>query len=188
MFDRWRDDRDLQKKSAAYVASLMREPDEADVEWLGRAATRGDVDHARWELRYARRALGLIVAQRDALDDKTGSAVARELSEAVTRDRNVDASTLEIAKRQFNARISAYRDGLDSRASGIPVATRLGQTLFAFSGGAFRDAGGDVSRGGELLSSYVAEANQALRQAFGTAKLPEDIPPSALADSPKSMQ
>lgn len=181
IFRRWRDDRDLQKKAASYVVSLMREPEDADIEWLARTATKGDADHARWELRYARRALGLIVAQRDALDDKTGSAVARELSDAVARDPNVDASTLEIAERQFNARISAYRDGLDSRASGIPVATRLGQTLFAFSGGAFRDAGADVARGGELLSSYVAEGNQALRQAFGTARLPEDIPPSALA-------
>jgi hypothetical protein len=182
IFGRWRDDRNLQKKAAAYVASLMREPDDADIEWLARTATKGDGDHARWELRYARRSVGLIVAQRDALDDKTGSAVARELSDAVTRDRNIDASTLEIAERQFNARISAYRDGLDSRASGVPVATRLGQTLFAFSGAAFRDAGDDVARGGELLTTYAAEANQALRQAFGTATLPEDIPPSAIAN------
>src|SRR5258708_15802773 len=181
IFGRWRDERDLGKRVASYVASLMREPEDADVEWLTRAATKGDADHARWELRYARRAVGLIVAERDALDDKTGSAVARELSDAVARDPNVNASTVEIAERQFNARISAYRDGLDSRASGVPVATRLGQTLFAFSGGAFRDAGDDVTRGGELLAHYAADANEVLRQAFGTATLPEDIPPSALA-------
>jgi hypothetical protein len=177
---RWRDDRDLQRKSALYVASLMREPDGADIDWLAAAATKGDVDHARWELRYARRALGLLVAQRDALDDKTGSAVARELTDAVARDRNVDASTVEIAERQFNARISAYRDGLDSRASGTPVAKRLGQTLFAFSGAAFRDAGADLVRGGELLDRYAAEANKTLRDVFGTAKLPEDVAPSAI--------
>jgi hypothetical protein len=182
LFARWRVDRDEQRKAAAYVASLMREPDAADIEWLARAATTGDADHARWELRYARRALGLIVAQRDALDDKTGSAVARELSDAVARDPNIGASTLEIAERQFNSRISAYRDGLDSRASETPVAVRLGQTLFAFSGGAFRDASDDVARGGELLIGFAAEANQSLRQAFGTAKLPEDIPPSAIAN------
>lgn len=177
---RWRDDRDLQRKSAAFVASLMREPADADIEWLAAAATKGDADHARWELRYARRALGLLVAQRDALDDKTGSAVARELSDAVARDRNVDASTVEIAERQFNARISAYRDGLDARASGTPVAKRLGQTLFAFSGAAFRDASPDLVRGGELLEKYAAEANQTLRDVFGTATLPEDVAPSAL--------
>ncbi|HET9424404.1 MAG TPA: hypothetical protein VFO55_03460 [Gemmatimonadaceae bacterium] len=179
-FGRWREDRDLERKADSYVGTLMREPADADVEWLARTATKGDADHARWELRYARRALGLIVAQRDALDDKTGSAVARVLADAMARDRSVDASTIEIAERQFNARMSAYRDGLDSRASGIPVTTRLGQTLFAFSGGAFRDAKDDVARGGELLTSYAAEANEALRAAFGTAQLPENVPPSAI--------
>jgi hypothetical protein len=180
VFGRWREDRELQRKSDAYVSVLMREPAEADVEWLSRSATKGDVDHARWELRYARRALGLIVAQRDALDDKTGSAVARTLADAIARDRSVDASTIEIAERQFNARISAYRDSLDAKSSTTPVVTRLGQTLFAFAGGAFRDAKADVARGGELLSTYAAEANEALRAAFGTAQLPENLPPSAV--------
>jgi hypothetical protein len=124
LFGRWREDRDLQRKAAVFVASLMREP----------------------------------------------------------KDQNVDASTLDIAERQFNARISAYRDGLDSRSSGIPVATRLGQTLFAFAGGAFRDAGADVVRGGELLVAYAAEANDTLRKAFGVAQLPENIPPSEIAN------
>ena len=179
-FGRWREDRELQRKSDSYVATLMREPADDDVQWLARSATKGDVDHARWELRYARRALGLIVAQRDALDDKTGSAVARTLADAMARDRSVDASTIEIAERQFNARISAYRDSLDAKSSSIPVATRLGQTLFAFSGGAFRDAKADVAKGGELLSAYAAEANEALRGAFGTAQLPENLPPSAV--------
>lgn len=180
MFNRWREDRDLQRKADAFVATLMREPAEADVDWLAKSATKGDTDHARWELRYARRALGLIVSQRDALDDKTGSAVARTLADAMARDRSVDASTIELAERQFNARISAYRDGLDTKSSATPVATRLGQTLFAFAGGAFRDAKEDVAKGGALLSTYAAEANEALRAAFGTAQLPENLPPSAV--------
>src|SRR3954470_16416079 len=180
IFGRWREDRELQRNADAYVAALMREPSDDDVNWLASSATKGDADHARWELRYARRALGLIVAQRDALNDKTGSAVGRILADAIARDRSVDASTIEIAERQFNARISAYRDSLDAKSSNIPVTTRLGQTLFAFSGGAFRDAKADVARGGELLTSYAAEANEALRAAFGTAQLPENLPPSAV--------
>jgi len=47
-----------QRKAAKFAEALFREPDPADVEWLTKAATRGDVDHAQWELRYARRALG----------------------------------------------------------------------------------------------------------------------------------
>src|SRR3954451_2761863 len=104
LLSRWRDDRELHRKATSYVAALMTEPDQADVDWLAGAATKGDLDHARWELRYARRALGLIVAQRDALDDKTGSAVAHALTETIAKDPNVDPNAADIAERQFNAR------------------------------------------------------------------------------------
>src|SRR4051812_34449050 len=97
LFDRWRGDRDLDRKADAYVATLMKEPADDDVRWLTTSATKGDADHARWELRYARRALGLIIAQRDALDDKTASVVARTLSDAIARDRSVDATTIDLA-------------------------------------------------------------------------------------------
>src|SRR3954470_6831823 len=124
LLGRWRDDRDLQRKAATYVASLMRDPEETDVDWLARAATRGDLDHARWELRYARRALGLIAAQRDALDDRTASIVARELTQAFRGERNIAAGMLETADRQFNARLAAYRDGLAAKA-GAPTPIRM---------------------------------------------------------------
>jgi hypothetical protein len=137
------------------------------------------MDHARWELRYARRALGLIVAQRDALDDRTASAVAKEIAEAFDRDRNIAAGMVETAERQFNARLSAYRDGLAARA-GVPTPIRMGQTLFAFSGGSFKQQDQNIVRAGELLATYVAEANEALRASFGAAALPEHLPPSAL--------
>src|SRR6185437_12094853 len=71
LFARWRAERDLERRATTFVQTLFVEPGSADVEWLARVATRGDLDHARWELRYARRALGLIAAQRDARDDRT---------------------------------------------------------------------------------------------------------------------
>ena len=184
LFARWRAERELQRKAAAYVVDLFREPEQSDVEWLTQNATRGDVDHARWELRYARRALGLIAAQRDALDDRTASAVAREIAEAFGRDRNIAAGMVETAERQFNARLSAYRDGLAARG-GTATPIRMGQTLFAFAGGSFKLQDDNIVRAGELLATYLAEANEALRQAFGTAVLPENVPPSALAGSGK---
>jgi hypothetical protein len=176
-FARWRAERELQRKAAAYVAALFRDPEPADVEWLAANATRGDVDHAQWELRYARRALGLIAAQRDALNDRTASVVAREISEAFARDQHIAAGMLETAERQFNARLSAYRDGLAARA-GAPTPIRMGQTLFAFAGGSFKLRDDNIVRAGELLGTYLAEANAALRDAFGVAALPEDIAPS----------
>ena len=122
--------------------------------WSGwrRSATRGDVDHARWELRYARRALGLIVAQRDALDDRTASIVARVISERMARDENIASEMAETAERQFNARLSAYRDGLGAKA-GAPTSVRMGQTLFAFAGGSFTRQDANIVRAGELLAT-----------------------------------
>jgi hypothetical protein len=179
LFARWRAERDLARKAASFVAAIFREPDDADVAWLASSATRGDSDHARWELRYARRALGLIAAQRDALNDRTASIVAREISEAFDRDQNVAAGKVETAERQFNARLSAYRDGLAAKA-GAPTPIRMGQTLFAFAGGSFKRQDENIVRAGELLATYLAEANEALRESFGAATLPENVPPSAL--------
>jgi hypothetical protein len=179
LFARWRAERELQRRAAVFVAALFKEPDQADVDWLAQNATRQDIDHARWELRYARRALGLSAAQRDALNDRTASVVAHEISEAFARDKNIAAGMLETAERQFNARLSAYRDGLAARA-GAPTPIRMGQTLFAFAGGSFRVRDDNIVRAGELLETYLDEANEALRAAFGTAALPENVPPSAL--------
>ena len=75
----WRSARERQRRTRLVVEGLRREPDEADVAWLADAAADGDADHARWELRYARAALGLIGAQRDALDDRTASELAAGL-------------------------------------------------------------------------------------------------------------
>ena len=178
-FARWRAERDLQRKAAAFVEALFVDPAAADVEWLAGTATRGDVDHATWELRYARRALGLIAAQRDALDDRTASIVAAAMSEAFARDPNIAAEMRDTSDRQFNARLSAYRDGLAAKA-GAPTPIRMGQTLLAFAGGSFKAHDANVIHAGELLGQYLTDANASLRATFGTVALPEDVPPSAV--------
>jgi hypothetical protein len=180
MLGRWKAERLRQRRAAGYVATLMREPDEADAAWLAEVASRGDLDHARWELRYLRRSMGQVVAERNAMDDLTGSEVARQLEAAVARDPNVARDLLELAERQYNARLSAYRDGLDARG-GAPTTVRLGQTLLAFAGGAFRQRDEVVHRAGALADAEVDRAAVALRDAFGPAELPEDLPPSAMA-------
>ena len=178
-FKEWRAARQLQRKAEQFVAQVIAEPDPNDVSWLAATATRGDEDHARWELRYARRALGLLIAQRDALDDRTGSIVARALGESFERDERISADRRDLAERQFNARLSAYRDAIAARVS--DASARLGQTLLAFAGGSFKDVDDNVKRAGALLDSYAKEANESLRTVFGTAALPENVPPSALA-------
>jgi len=179
LFRSFREDRALLRRSATYAAVLMQEPSTDDVEWLAREATRGDTDHARWELRYVRRAIGILVAQRDALDDRTPSEVLRALLHRMSKDPNVDDSLRDLAERQFNARLSAYRDAFSSRGHGTPT-LRVAQNLLAFAGGPIRGDDPVVQRGAELVAEYVASANEALRATFGVAELPEDVAPSAL--------
>lgn len=177
LFRSFRDDRALLNRSGAYADALMREPADTEVEWLTRSATRGDADHARWELRYLRRSVGVLVAQRDALDDRTHSQVLRSLVRRMEKDPHVDAELRELAERQFNARLSAYRDAFTSRGHGTP-AMRVAQNLLAFSGGPIRGADPVVQRGTELVAEYFASANETLRRTFGEAELPEDVRPS----------
>jgi hypothetical protein len=179
LFRSFRDDRALLRRSAAYAGTLMQEPEPADIDWLAADATRGDVDHAQWELRYLRRALGILVAQRDALDDRTPSEVLRALLHRMHKDQNIDADLVELAERQFNARLSAYRDAFTMRGQG-DAATRVAQNLLAFSGGPIRADDPVVKHGAELVAGYLAESNAALRESFGAANLPEDVAPSRI--------
>ena len=177
LFRSFRDHRTLTRRSAGYAATLMAEPLPADVEWLARDATRGDKDHAQWELRYLRRALGILIAQRDALDDRTPSEALRALLHRMHKDRNVDGELLELAVRQFNARLSAYRDAFTARNAGS-ASTRVAQNLLAFSGGPIRADEPAVQRGADLVAQYLRESAAALRQSFGEPQLPEDVAPS----------
>ena len=180
LFRSFRDDRALLRKSAAFASVLMAEPANAEVEWLSAVATRGDVDHARWELRYLRRSVGILVAQRDALDDRTPSEVLRALVLRMQKDPNVDPTLRDLAERQFNARLGAYRDAFTSRGHGTP-ALRVAQNLLAFAGGPIRGDDPVVQRGAELVADTIASAGDALRESFGVVELPEDVSPSRLA-------
>lgn len=177
IFDGWFGAR-ARRPADQYVRWLMEEPASADVEWLSDAATAGDADRARWELRYLRRALGLLVAQRDALDDRTGSAVARGLAEAALADRNVAAPMIKVSERQFNERLSAYREMMALRGSPEGVPERLGRTMLLLAG-AQRVGATEMDRASELVERHLLESSEHLREAFGAATLPEGEPPGA---------
>jgi hypothetical protein len=168
----WRASRALGARADAFVHALMREPDDADVRWLAEQGTGGDLDHARWELRYARRTLGLLTAQRDALDDRTGSVVARALAAALARDPAIAPGKLRVAERQLNDRLAAYGDALANR-EGAGSGWHLGRALLRFAGrreGAPPDI---VAAASEVMTRYLAEANDELRERFGAASTPE---------------
>jgi hypothetical protein len=180
MWGRWRAGRVRRERATSFVHYLLTEPAAADVAWLALYGTSGDVDHAEWELRYARRAAGLIVAGRDALDDRTASVVSAVLLEATHDDPNIDAAKRDVAAHQFNVRLTAYRDALAARDSPFPTATRLGRVLLHFAGQHAPEAQA-ISGAGDRVTRYLVEAHEALEQSFGAANLPEDVRPSDAA-------
>ncbi len=181
-WQRWQADRALRQRALLFVRRLEHDPSEAEVHWLAKHGTNGDLDHALWELRYARRAMGLLSAERDALDDQTASAVARVLSESLARDPHIAAAKLPVAERQLNARLRAYGEALAQRIGAEPTAARLGRALLAFAGRTTDLTPDEIAKAGELLAGYLAESNEMLRRTFGAASLPDDLPPSAVAE------
>ena len=175
----WMAERVLRQRAAAYVVHLQHEPGDEVVAWLAAHGTRGDRDHARWELRYARRAMGLVVAERDALDDRTASAVARELQTSLGRDRNIDADKLGVARTQLNARLRVYGGVLSHRLRDESTGARLGRALLEFAGNP-SPSDAEIAEAGTMLAGFASDANEALRRCFGVASLPEDLPPSAV--------
>jgi len=168
----WREfvaERALRRRAETYVRSLHAEPAEDDVRWLAERTAGRDADHARWELRYALRALGLVVARRDALDDRTASVVAHALTEALRHDGHVASGMRKVAERQFNARLTLYADALSVRGPAAASAKRLGRALLEFSGSDSVREESAVARAGELLVAYEARAHESLRAAFGGA-------------------
>lgn len=177
----WRAVRERKRRAVAFLSAVRREPDDPDVAWLADAAARGDHDHARWELRYARIALAVLMAQRDALDDRTGSDVVAALDDALAGDPRIDPMMLDLVVRQLNDRLSGYKEALIARGGPVGTGERLGRVLLAFASDGARSAGAPLPRAVELLSGYVAEANEVLRAVYGEPTLPEHLPPSEAA-------
>ena len=67
---------------------------------------------------------------RGPAPDRTPSESFRALMHRMQKDRNVDGGLVELAERQFNARLSAYRDAFTSKGQGSP-AMRVAQNLLA---------------------------------------------------------
>ncbi len=184
----WREfsaERALRRRAEAYVRALHAEPEDDDVRWLADRTAGRDADHARWELRYAQRAVGLVVAQRDALDDRTASAVAQALTAALRHDTRVANTMRKVAERQFNARLSLYGDALNVRGPASASALRLGKALLEFAGSDAVRSEDAIARAGDLVAAYVDRAHRALREAFGEAgdgvAIPADRPAPPLS-------
>ncbi len=143
----------------------MGEPPSALVERLAQLAD-GDPDHAAWEWRYARRALGLIVAERDAQDDRTVSEIAAALGERQLADPEVAPDRRELARQQFNERLTAYRGAVANRVSSDPLAVRLGFVMLRFERPSVLTPQAAATLG-IALDGLMADLNAALADIYG---------------------
>ena len=169
----WRASRERRRRADRYLAGLLTPPDPADVDWL--AALTGDRDRAVQELVFARRALGLIVAERDALDDQTAADVAHALSAVV----DAEARRARSPGADWMARWRAYSAALAVRGQAEAPANRLGRVLLEGAGIVQPDEQA-LGLAAQFIGVHRARANEALRAAFGVASLPEDVRPSLL--------
>lgn len=177
-FSRLAQRRALRSKALKYVRTLHVEPSESDVAWLASIDPGGDEDHAAWELRYARLAMGVLAAERGALDDSVPAAVAHAVTASLSSNRRIAAAMLPLAERQFGARLATYRDSLARKHAGDPLDQRLGRTLLEFTSHAEVPDQRTIDRAGRIAQGYLRSASASLLQVFGHASLPDDVRPS----------
>ncbi len=169
----WRAARDRRRLAATYLQAVLPVADPADLHWLAAIASSADV--AERELGFARRALALIVAERDALDDQTAADVAHELvpvTESEARQRP------EVGQA-WVARWREYSGAFTVRGTAEAPAERLAKVLL--QGADIDNPSRDqLTRATQCIHGIRARANESLRGAFGAASLPDDVRPSAL--------
>ncbi len=168
----WREERARLQRADRYAEVLMAPPPEALVAQLAEL-TDGDRDHAAWEWRYARRALGIIVAERDAQDDRTASEIVAAFGDRQALDPDVAPERRAMSLRQFNERLAAYRGAVANRVSADPLSVRLGFVLLRFHPPQAPSAHAAATLG-LALEAVVVELNAALRGIYGPPKMEED--------------
>lgn len=160
--------------TARYIAVLLEEPAVEEVQWLAAAAgTQAALIVA--ELRWLHRVVGLLVAERDALDDQTAADVSHAL-DALAADKGRDSSGAGARWQQVRRE---YFDAMAMRGgAGSPLA-RLAAVLLRRSG-VTGPTEAQLVRALELVTRFRHRANQALQEAYGATALPEDQLPSAV--------
>lgn len=157
-----------------YVAALLRPASDAEVVWLSEAGG-GSAERAMRELAYAQRAIGLIVAERDALDDQTAADVSHALDAVVARESRERRGQVE----EWAAHWRDYAEALAARGRAEPPLGRIARVLLRRVG-VVEPTAEQLSRGVTVVTAFRHAANDVLRAVYGSASLPEDRPPSEL--------
>jgi len=173
LWGEWRAARDRRRRAGSYLGKLLPTAEPEDIRWLTSFGA-GDLLAIR-ELAFAQRAIGLIVAERDALDDRTASDVAHQLAQVIDRESRQSPNT----GRAWAERWRAYTAALAVRGGHEAPGARLARVMLAGAEIA-EPTNAQLVRATQFVHATRGRANEALRAAFGVASLPEDIKPSAL--------
>ncbi len=169
----WRAARERRRLADAFLRRLLVPIDPQLVAWL--ASECGDDAAASRELAFARRAVGLTAAGRDALDDRTASDVAHAMAPLLETEARQSAHLAD----EWAVRWQAYRSALAAR--GVPDSPTVRFARVMLSGaGIGQPSPSTLARAAEVLQAMRGHANEALQASFGSASLPDDIRPSAL--------
>ncbi len=168
----WRNARRRRRRAAEYLERVLQDSGPDSALWV---SSIGGGERAASELLYLRRALALIVAERDALDDRTASDVAHCLAPVIAREAQDNAET----SRRWVDRWREYTAALAVRGSAESPSARLARVLLRETGIETTNADALATTTAMVQSARV-QANEALRAAFGVASLPDDVRPSAM--------
>ncbi len=171
----WRVARERKKRATIYLGAITQHVAPADIEWLAMLAPNHDERLAARELQFARRSIGLIVAERDALDDRTASDVAHQLAGVISAEARHDA----VAGRAWSERWRAFAGALAARGSTEAPAARLARVMLG-GAGIEQPTAEELVRATQYILAVRSSANEALRTVYGSASLPDDVRPSAL--------
>jgi hypothetical protein len=112
----------------------------------------------------------LIVAERDAQDDRTASEIVAAFGDRQALDPDVAPDRRAISLRQFNERLAAYRGAVANRISADPLSVRLGFVLLRFQPPPEPTPQAAATLG-LALEAVVDELNEQLAGIYGPPKL-----------------
>ncbi len=170
----WKAEKERRRRAMAYLSSILLNEPSSEADWFVAISSKDKVQVAR-ELQLARRAIALIVAERDALDDRTAADVSHVLVPLISKEKQIDPS----AGNQWVDRWLAYSAALSARGMSEPPPARIARVLLQAVGVGAPNAE-QVERATRWVITIRGIANESLRAAFGAASLPEDIKPSAI--------
>lgn len=169
-----REQRRRQALAERYLDNVLHDPSADELSWLMQASGASR-ELALIELAFSQKAIGLIVAERDALDDQTAADVSHAIDAIVAREALVRRGVIE----EWHAHWAEYHDALEARGRAEPPLKRIARVLLRRCGTP-EPQPEQLARAERLVTTFRHAANEALREAFGVASLPEDRPPSAL--------